>query len=122
MENKTVNAILDSGAGCFIIDSGSLETIGLKDNINSCGSRLINASGDKMNIVGVVNINVQIIGVKPVIHEFKVLDAKSYNNILIGRDFMKLFGSVKFDFDSNRVRLGHSWINGTSINKEEKVR
>ena len=35
---------------------------------------------------------------------------------------MKLFGSVKFDFDSNRVRLGHSWINGTSINKEEKVR
>ena len=56
MENKTVNAVLDSGAGCSIIDVGSLETIGLKDNINVCSSCLINASGDKMNIVGVVNI------------------------------------------------------------------
>ena len=122
MENKIVNAILDSGAGCSIIDIGSLEEIGLADNIKCSHSCLISASGEKMDISGVVNITVRIKGIMPVVQEFTVLATKSYNNILLGRDFMKLFGAVKFDFDTNRVKLGRSWINGISINKGEKVR
>ena len=122
LESKIVNAMMDSGAGCSVIDIGTLENIGLVENITSCDDHLVNASGDEMDIAGVVNINVQIQGTKSVKHEFKVLNAKTYSNVLLGRDFMKLFGSVTFDFISNKVRLGRVWINGVRIRYKEKVR
>ena len=53
---------------------------------------------------------------------YDTFSRKSYNNILIGRDFMKLFGSVKFDFESNRVQLGSSWVNGAAIHNVKRVR
>ena len=56
-----------------------------------------------MDIAGVVKIQVKLHRVKPVTHEFKVLNAKTYSNVLLGRDFMKLFGTVTFDFESNSV-------------------
>ena len=117
-----VNAILDSGAGCSVIDSGSLEEIGLKGKLHGCTTRLVNASGENMDIIGSVNIQVTINGLNPVVQEFKVLNNSSYNNILLGRDFMKLFGSVEFDFASNKVRLGAKTINCVGITANEKVR
>ena len=102
--------MMDSGAGCSVIDIGTLENIGLVENITPCDDHLVNASGEKMDIAGVVKIDVQIRGTKSVKHEFKVLNAKTYSNVLLGRDFMKLFGSVTFDFVSNKVRLGRIWM------------
>ena len=43
-----------------------------------------------------------------------MLDTNSYSNVIPGRDFMKTFGSVKFDFVKNRVRLGKTWLNGSN--------
>ena len=106
--DKSVNAILDSGAGCSIIDIGSLEEIGSENKVSPCNGRFVNASGILMDIAGVVKLPVQLKGMKPVVHEFKVLNTKTYSNIIIGRDFMRLFGSVEFDFDRNRVHLGRT--------------
>ena len=75
-----------------------------------------------MDIAGVVKIEVKLQGVKSVSHEFKVLNAKTYSNVLLGRDFMKLFGTVTFDFENNRVRLGRNWLNGVRVRNKEKVR
>ena len=107
MHHISVYAILDSGAGCSVIDLGFLEKLGLAQNITSSNHRLINASGKTMDILGTVNMEVKFNRMKPIVHEFKVLNTRTYNNILIGRDLIKMFGTVKFDFTKNRVQLGN---------------
>ena len=113
---------MDSEAGCSVIDMGALETLRLKQLIKPCTDQLVNASGHEMDIAGVVDIEVKLRGTKMFKHEFKVLNTKTYSNVLIGRDFMKLFGTVTFNFLANKVRLGKVWINGVRIQHKEKVR
>ena len=122
MEEKDVNATLDSGAGCSVMDIGTLGELGLQDNIVPCSDHLVNASGERMDIAGVVNVRLQLHGIKAIKHEFKVLNAKTFSNVLLGRDFMKLFGKVTFDFDNNQVRLGRTWIKSAHVKFKEKVR
>ena len=53
-----------------------------------------------------VEINVKIRNIKQIItHEFKVINSKTYRNILFGRDFMKLFKTVKFDLGGNKIQV-----------------
>ena len=47
-------------------------------------------------------------------HVFQVLDSVTYTNILLGRDFIKKFGAVRFDFSSNIIELGTLAIKGLS--------
>ena len=101
---------------------GIVEILGLQHQITACEDNLVNASGDKMDIAGVVDIQVKIQGAKPVKHEFKVLNAKTYSNVLLGRDFMRLFGTVTFDFVGNSVRLGRIWLKGVRVKNKQKVR
>ena len=76
-----------------------------------------------MDICGVVTLEVKLRGIKTVNQEFKVLNSKSYSNILLGRDFMKRFGSIKLDFVKNRVKLGKKWVHGVDFrNARENVR
>ena len=53
LEEKTVNALLDSGAEPSVIDMGTLEILGLQHSITDCKDNLVNASGDSMDIAGV---------------------------------------------------------------------
>ena len=90
LEKKTVNATMDSGAGPSVIDMGTLELLGLQNKITPCTENLVNASGHDMDIAGVVGIKVQIHGTKPVRHEFKVLNAKTYTNVLLAVSYTHL--------------------------------
>ena len=60
LQDKNLNAVLDTGAGRSVIDVGSLEHIGLADAVKKTESGLVNASGDTMEVLGVVNINIKI--------------------------------------------------------------
>ena len=91
MQDTSVTATLDTGAGPSVIDIGSLEHIGLADKIKEAERGLINASGDSMKVLGVVNIDVQIQNMRTVSHEFVVINTRSFKNILLGRDFLKRF-------------------------------
>ena len=53
---------------------------------------------------------------------FKVLDSKSYNNVILGRDFMSKFPSVEFDFANGKVKLGAVWHQCVNTRKEEIAR
>ena len=55
-------------------------------------------------------------------HEFKVINTKSLSNVLMGRDFMKRFSTVKFDYERNQIQLGNSWLPCVGIKAKEKVR
>ena len=119
-----MNATLDTGAGPSVIDIGSLEHIGLVDEIKTADRGLINASGDSMNVLGVVKIDVQIQNIRTVSHEFVVINTRSFKNILLGCDFLKRFKKVTFDFDKKRVKLGAVWVESVeaAVSSPEKVR
>ena len=116
---------MDTGAGVSLIDYNSLKHIGLHNNIKSRKSGdngIINASGNEMDIVGIVDIPVVMGNTKTVIQEFKVLNTESYSIILMGRDFMSKFKTVKFDFVRRKVQLGKTWISCLHVDVQEKVR
>ena len=69
---------------------------------------LINASGYQMDILGIVKIPTRIGNANLIVHEFKVLNSRTYSNILIGRDYMQLFDRITFDFNRNFVQL--KWL------------
>ena len=52
-----------------------------------------------MDITGTITTVVNFNRMRPINHEFKALNSKTYMNILFGRDLMK-------DFSNNRVQLG----------------
>ena len=106
LHNFRTHAMLDTGSGASVLDLGTLQKIGLDAHVDKASAKsLINASGDKMKILGSVHARD---------HIFQVLDSVTYANILLGRDFMKKFGAVRFDFSSNIIELGTLAIKGLS--------
>ena len=83
---------------------------------------LVDASGNKLNIVGTVVISVSLSGTPDRRQTFQVLDANSRSTLLLGRDFMSTFGAVKFDFQRNRVQMGRKWIDGLAMGSRKNVR
>ena len=67
-----------------------------------------------MKILGYVPIKVTLLGSQPHDHIFQVLDKITNTNILLGRDFMKQFGVVRFDISTNIFELGTLTIKGLS--------
>ena len=125
MNGRQLNVTMDSGAGCSVLDYGSLEHMGLHHQIRKLREEddgLINASGHDMDILGVVDIPVSMQNIKTVVQEFKVLNSKSHSIVLIGRDYMSRFGTVTFDFTKKRVQLGKSYINFVQVDTRENVR
>ena len=107
--------MLDTGSSTSVIDLGTLKKMGLDGNLNKKSAKsLINASGDKMKILGSVSIRVILPGSSPRDQVFQVLNSITYSNILLGRDFMKTYGTVRFDFTRNVVELGTLSIPGLS--------
>ena len=123
MQDKSVNATMDTGAGPSVIDAGSLEYLGLADSVRKPNGGLLNASGEAMEVSGVVDIEVKIPNMQSIVHEFKVINTKSFKNILLGRDFMKRYKRATFDFSKNRIKLGSMWVDCVgSQTTSEKVR
>ena len=72
-----------------------------------------------MNIIGTIDLQTKLFGSNQyIIHKFRVLDVQSYNNIICGRDLMKNFSTVEFDFMKNRIRVGKHWITGITTGKQ----
>ena len=114
--------MLDSGAGCSVIDFETIKRLGIETSIVKSKHNLVDASGNEMKIIGSVEIKVTLPRMADCMHTFRVLDTNGPSNVLLGRDFMKKFGSVKFDFINNRVQLGNTWVDGLTIDNKRKVR
>ncbi len=70
---------------------------------------IIDASGKIMDITGCVDLNLSIMG-STLKQNFKVLNSKTYNNVILGRDFMSKFPSVEFNFAKHEIKLGKTCI------------
>ena len=116
-----VNALIDTGASCSLIDIGSLEKLGLAQLVNSTNHRLINASGNDMNIMGSIDVEIRVNN-KSISHNMKVLNSRSYRNILLGRDFLMHFSSIQFDLRKNRIQLDSIWHDFVRISENNCVK
>ena len=124
MNGRATNAVMDTGSGVSLIDLGSLEFIGLQNKIKERrkdDEGLINASGRAMDISGTVDIPL-VVRNKTVVQEFKVLNSRTHPIILLGRDFMQQFKTVKFDFVKQKVQLGRTWVDCLHVESEAKER
>ena len=123
LNGQLTNVLLDSGAGVSIIDERSLNQ--LKGSVEKfhVGENLIDASGNRVDIVGKVRVKVLFKGSRqPIFHEFRVVNTNTCTSILLGRDFLKRFGSVTFDFETNKVKLGNNWYSGLKLTSTRRVR
>ena len=76
-----------------------------------------------MNVIVKVQIKVLIKGTKRAInHDFRVIEIKTCTNILLGRDFMAKFGSITFEFEKNKIKLGNKWLSGLTLDNTQRVR
>ena len=75
-----------------------------------------------MDVMGSVNLPVEI-GCGKAINfvEFVVINS-NYSCVLLGRNFMKSYGNVTFDFANGKIKLGKDWITGVKITKRQSVR
>ena len=102
LHNLLTHVMLDTGSGVSVVDLGTLRRIGLDNCIDTSAAKsLLNGPGDQMKILGSVFISDTIPGSQPRKQVFQVLDLVTYSNILLGRDFMRQFGTVRFDFKEN---------------------
>ena len=123
MNNAETNAMLDTGAAVCVTDLEIVKHIGLHKSIMETKSNLVDASGNAMPIIGAVDIPITVSPHLPTVRQrFYVLDSQSNSNVLLGRDFMQKFGTVSFNFNSRKVRLGTKWITCLRINSRQRVK
>ena len=123
LNGKSVNALIDSGAGASVIDRGTLERVAYNNEIYKSDHLLVDASGNRMNIVGSTNIAVALSsGENTTTHNFKILDSKTFSNVILGRDFLQKFGTVKVDFTCGKVRLGNFTCDEVKSPENERVK
>ena len=87
-----------------------------KGKLSPADKTLKDASHNNIKLLGKVTLPVKIRGdtgkfvSKNV--EFFVSDCDDISCVLLGRNFMRQFGTVSFDFDNNRIQLGETTCSG----------
>ena len=116
--NVVANSILDSGAGVSVMDLGTFESLKIGGKIRAiekCNDVLRDASDNQMDILGIAKIKVHVCGSgKHFNHNFRILNHRSYRNVIMGRDLMRKFKVVTFDFEKNAIHLDGRRIKGVS--------
>ena len=99
------------------MDLGTFESLKLNRTvIVSSNEILLDASGNEMDILGKVPISISIKGSeKEFTHEFRILNYRSYRNVILGRDVMSRFGEVIFDFQNNEITMDGNRIINASL-------
>ena len=106
LQNLDTCILSDSGSGCSAFDLGTVHKISLQAYIDKRSPKsLINASGNSTKILEAVTIKVPLAGNQSRDHVFQVLASVTYSNVLLGSDFMSLFGTLKFNFATNTIHL-----------------
>ena len=117
LNNFSTRALLDKWSAVSIIDLGMTRRIDVANSIlRSSAVSLLNVSGEKMNILGSVVIEVQLMGSRVYKQQFQVLDSVTFSNILLGRDVMCNFNTVTFDFTHNNIKLEPISLSGLTVN------
>lgn len=98
-------ALLDTGARPSVIDMATLEQIGLAGRLIRLPEQVYGLCKSPVGVKGYIHVEIQMDKGDPVVTRMKVLDSRE-PTVLLGREFLKEFGSVTFDFAQGRIGLG----------------
>ena len=116
------HVMLDTGAGLSVIDMGTIDRMGLESQIiaePNISPKCMDASGNRMEIIGIIKLKMELKGTNRIIaHNFQVLNVKTYHDIICGRDFMKHYDTIEFNFKANKIKVGKWWLKGITTKKE----
>ena len=119
LKGTPLNCMVDSGAGCSLLTKEVLEKIP-NTTLTAPDMILKDASQNVINLLGKTTLPVTIAGDKGKVLKrdvtFYVSASSGSKCLLLGRDFMKSFGSVTFDFDNNSIKLGDTRCTGLRMN------
>ena len=100
------------------MDLGTFEMLGVGGeirDIEQCDDVLRDASDNQMDILGIAKILVHVCGSgKRFYHNFRILNQRSYQNVIMGRDLMRKFKTVTFDFENDAIHLDGRTIKGVA--------
>ena len=100
------------------MDLGTFENLDIDvkiEEMKKCKDVLRDASDNQMDILGIARIKVHVCGSgKQFMHNFHILNQRTYRNVIMGRDLMRKFKSVTFDFERDAIHLNGSCIKGVS--------
>ena len=102
-------AFLDTGAKPSVIDLGTVKRLGLEEEIREESGRVYGLCKSPVQVKSSIEIPIQIGDEKPQVSRLQVLESEE-PTLLLGRSFMRNFGSVLFDRDRSIIRLGDNWI------------
>ena len=109
IEGNKKAALLDTGARPSIIDIRTLAQLGLEDKLVKSPDQVFGLCMSPVEVRGYVDVEIQVADETPVVTRMKVLNSQE-TTILLGREFLRKFGSVTFDFDKGIISLGRSRI------------
>lgn len=118
-------AMLDTGATCCVIHMKTIQKYHLESSIEKLDDSIVgcqDASGNEMRIVGKIKLNTTLMGIPGhLLHEFRVLNTEQQNTMILGRDFLRLYDKITFDFKNSSVKIGNLWLKSVEIDRNQKV-
>ena len=120
LNDVNFNCLIDSGAGVSLVTKGIVKKLGIS-KLQPPDKILKDASGNKIEMVGKTILRVKLRGENGDVvtkeTEFYVSDSENMNCVLLGRNFMKSFGTTTFDFVHNKIKLGDVWFKGLQLDE-----
>lgn len=95
VNGHTVAAILDTGAKPSVVDTLTIQRLGLENLVVPAKSRVYGLCNSPVQVTGYVEVPIQIVGEKPVHHRIHVIQ-QCEPTLLLGRQFMRLFSRAVF--------------------------
>ena len=128
VHGQPILALLDTGAKVNVVDRQTVEYIGLGQFIKPEIGRVYGVCRTPVSVVGSIEIPIEVNGEKAEKTHVQVLDGEE-QALLLGRQFLRRFGRVEFDWDKGTITLGkvkvtiqETVVGGTPIERARTVR
>ena len=108
IQGKEVAAMLDTGATPCVIDRGTVERLNLTQITEHEPSKVYGLCNSPVQVLGYMMVKVKVGSHRPVVQKLQVLDTEELT-VLLGRQLMQQLGTVSFDFQNSRIKIGDTW-------------
>ena len=109
VRGQLINALLDTGAKVNVMDTQTMEELGLDRVLSPDVGQIYGVGGTPINVIGTVEIPIELGGQEVRGVRVHVLEGED-QALLLGRQFLKLFGRVTFDWQMGTITLGSAVV------------
>ena len=109
IRGKPCYALLDTGAKVNVMDTQTMDDLKLRRYLEPEDSLIYGVSGTPISVVGKIELPIEVPGEEVRRTKIHVLVGEG-QSLLLGRQFLKLFTRVTFDWSNRSITLGRARI------------